>query len=525
MEQARTARERLETGKWLEALPPCAAHTVRLLQAWKVPAWLVGGAVRDLLLGRPAYDFDFALQGDALAVARRVANALQQPFVALDADRRFGRVVVAQELRDPVFLDFTELVNGSLEEDLAQRDFTVNALAIDLSGATGALVDRFSGFWDLWAGCIRAVSRDVFKSDPLRMLRAVRFRAELGFFLEPDTERLVARQARLLKKVAWERIRDEMCRILASQEAGAHLTYLHDLGLLAPISPELAALAGVEQSEPHWQDVLSHSFQVVTELEAVLACAGLRNRPGAWPGQAPPFAYARLAECLRPFLLQLQVHLCSTTGFGRSRALLLKWAALLHDVGKPLIQTREPNGRIRFLGHDAKGAPLAAEVATRLRFNRREVEALRLVVQHHMRPSLLAAEPKVTRRATYRFFRDLGQEGVNVVLLALADHLATWGSGLQAERWERRLDVSRQLLEGYYHQRAQVVEPPRWVTGHDLLRLGVGQGPQIGHLLEAIREAQVEGLVTSKEEALAWARQRLAQEDALHGDAAGDGMG
>jgi len=517
----------VRSGEWLERLPPTVRRAIDLLRTWEVETWLVGGSVRDLLLNRQTHDFDFAVQGDGLEVARRVANALRQPFVVLDEGRRFGRGVVRQGDASAVFLDFGQLAEGDLEADLRQRDFTVNALAVGLSAASPKLVDRVGGVEDLREGVIRAVSDAVFEMDPLRMLRAVRLRAELGFLVEPHTEQLIRVSRDLLPGVAWERVRDEMCRILAPEGAGSQLTYFHDLGLLLPLFPELAALDGVEQSPPHRQDVLRHSFQVVSELEAVLASCGPAGRTGdCAAARAPGFAYEWLHDRLEPFSPQLPEHLSSRVGYERERSLLLKWAALLHDVGKPLVQSRDSDGRIRFFGHDEEGAAVAADVATRLRLNRQEVDALRVIVRHHLRPAFLAREPKVSRRAIYRFFRDAGEQGVDVILLALADHLATWGPGLQAERWERRLEVASLLLQGYYFHRAEAVAPPRLVTGDDLIRLGVPRGPLVGKALEAIREAQVEGVVTSGEEALAWARRWLGQQAHLSGEGIlDDGMG
>ncbi len=500
-------RKALPTPRWPRALPEEVRQALDFLWARGIRVWLVGGSVRDLLLGRPTHDFDFAVEADGLQVARQVADALQRPFVVLDGDRRFGRVVV-RDRDQPIYLDFAPLVGGTLEADLRQRDFTVNALALDMAEDPPQLVDLVGGLEDLRAGLLRAASPTAFDDDPVRMLRAVRLSAELGFRLVPETEALIPPRAGLIRRTSWERIRDEMCRILAPSGARAHVAHLHRLGLLASVLPEVAALEGVLQSPPHRHDVLCHTLQVLTETEQVLSLIGAGDAPGG--AEAPQWAYEALRMRLAPFSTALQERLAQASGFGRSRALLLKWAALLHDVGKPPRQSREPDGRIRFLQHDAAGARMAREAAVRLRLDRHEAEALAGMVQHHMRPSLLAEEPQVTGRAIYRYFRDAGEVGVETVLLALADHLATWGPNLQPERWTRRLDLAARLLEAYFWRRGEAVAPPRLVGGEDLLALGVPQGPRIGELLEALQEAQAEGMVTTREEALAWLRERLA---------------
>ncbi|MBC7225075.1 MAG: HD domain-containing protein, partial [Anaerolineae bacterium] len=491
-----------------EDLPQEVRQALASLQEAGVRTWLVGGPVRDLLLGRATQDFDFVVEADGLAVARHVADALRCPFVTLDDGRRFGRVV-ARRGQSPIYLDFAPLSGSSLEEDLRQRDFTINAMAIAVAPGPAQLVDLVGGLADLEAGVIRVASPRAFDADPVRMLRALRFRAELRFRLDPATEALIPPRAGLLARTSWERIRDEMCRILKPAGAREHVADLHRLGLLVVVLPEVAALEGVAQSPPHRHDVLTHTLQVLAEVEAILAWLDLGGAPPHSEG--PPEGYRQMAARLAPFTRDLRQHLARPSGFGRSRALLLKWAALLHDVGKPQCQSREPDGRIRFLQHEAVGAQLARDAALRLRLDRREAKALRLMVRHHMRPSLLAEEPRVTGRAIYRYFRDAGEAGVETVLLALADHLATWGPNLEPQRWARRLEMAARLLEAFFVQRRRVVAPPRLVGGRDLLRMGVPQGPLVGRLLEELREAQAEGTVTTREEALAWLRERLAR--------------
>lgn len=495
----------------LQALPEEVRKALAILRASGIRAWLVGGSVRDLLLGRPTHDFDFVVEADGLQVARQVADTLRRPFVVLDGDRRFGRVVV-RRARQPIYLDFAPVTGGTLEADLRQRDFTVNALALDMAQDWPVLVDLVGGLEDLRAGLLRAASPTAFDADPVRMLRAVRFCAELGFRLDPETEALIPPRAASLSRASWERIRDEMCRLLAPAGARDQVARLHRLGLLAPVLPEVAALEGVLQSPPHRHDVFHHTLQVLAELEALLALVGAGDAPAGT--EAPQWAYEALGARLAPFAATLREHLARPSSFGRTRALLLKWAALLHDVGKPQCQSREPDGRIRFLQHDAVGARLAREVAIRLRLDRREAEALAAVVQHHMRPSLLAEEPQVTGRAIYRYFRDTGETGVETALLALADHLATRGPNAEPQRWTRRLDLAARLLEAFFVRREREVAPPRLVSGEDLLALGVPQGPRIGELLVALQEAQAEGTVATREEALAWLQERLALADA-----------
>jgi putative nucleotidyltransferase with HDIG domain len=188
---------------------------------------------------------------------------------------------------------------------------------------------------------------------------------------------------------------------------------------------------------------------------------------------------------------------------------LLKLAALLHDVGKPATCSVEPDGRVRFFSHEHLSAQITVEVLTRLRFSAQEVRLVSATVAQHMRPGFLIKEGPVSRRAIYHFFRDSGDASVDALMLSLADHLATRGAMLLLDHWRTHLEFVNLLLDNYYHRPAEAVSPPPLVTGRDVMKLlSISSGPQVGQLLEAVREAQVEGLVRTREEALQFLREQ-----------------
>jgi poly(A) polymerase/tRNA nucleotidyltransferase (CCA-adding enzyme) len=201
-------------------------------------------------------------------------------------------------------------------------------------------------------------------------------------------------------------------------------------------------------------------------------------------------------------------HLAVVVSAGQDRGLLLKLGALLHDVGKPRTRSVDGDGRIHFYNHEPVGARMAAARLRTLRFSRAAVQRVGRLVEGHLRPAHLARGGRVTRRAIYRYFRDTDDAGVDIVLLSLADHLATWGPNLREERWMRRLEVAELLLHHYFERRAETVAPELPVDGHDLMReLDLEPGPEIGLLLDALREAMAAGEITTREEALELARQ------------------
>jgi tRNA nucleotidyltransferase/poly(A) polymerase len=489
------------------------SRVIAWLAAQGVPAYLVGGWLRDRLREQPNYDLDVAVDGDALALARRLAGRLGGHYFALDTERDIGRAIIDRG-GQRLIVDIARLRGPDLQADLSDRDFTINALAADVQ-ASESVIDYHGGLADLAAGLLRPVSDGSIRNDPLRALRAVRLAAELGFALAPETEALIRRDGPGLRAVAGERIRDELARLLAQPDAARWLYRLDDLGLLDVIFPELEALRGLRQPPPHYLPGLDHSLAAVGALEAIVAA--LQPGQGVY-GPAPQPPHPLDGSFLEPYGERLRQHLHQAMGHKRPRLTTLKLAALLHDTGKPGAQTVEPApaagdgqaGRIRFIGHEKEGADMVAAALTRLRFNSDEVRLARTVVQQHMRPLLLAAQATVSSRAVYRFFRDTGDAGVDVLLHALADHLATYPPGQAGEPWLRLVVLAERMLADYWDRRAQRVEPPLLLDGHDLLALfDLEPGPKIGELLELVREAQVSGEVQGREEALALVRRHL----------------
>ncbi len=470
-------------------------------------AYLVGGFIRDSLLGRTTADIDIALAADALEAAPKLAEALGGRFVPLDKENHIGRVVVLDKKAPSGGrwqLDFTSF-EDSIENDLSRRDFTIDAIAAELEKVGNkdiALIDPFGGQADLKDKTIRAVSQSVFEDDPVRLLRGARLAAELGFTIYEKTEALVKSQCHLIAYVAGERLREELVRLLAVPHPERFLPHLDELGLITALFPELAETKGVEQPKEHSWNVFDHSLQTVIAVDFIL-------RQGGWP-----YASEKALAAV-PWSDRLAEHFSQEVSGGSSRRALLKLAALLHDIRKPETKAVGEDGRTHFLGHAKLGATAAAEIMARLRFSSKEAKLVEIVINYHMRPGQMSQQGLPTQRAIYRYFRDCGEAGIDTLFLSLADHLATRGPNLDMAGWQEHARMVAYVLEKHFEQQ-ELVEPVRLVDGNDLINIfGLSQGPALGEILEAVREAQASGELASREEALDYIRQMLATEKTL----------
>lgn len=474
---------------WLSAdrIPPPGRHALARLAELSAPgqgAWLVGGALRELLAGGSAADLDVAVAGGALDLGRRLAGRLGARFVVLDAGRGAGRLVGRP---GEVTLDLVDLRAPTLEGDLGARDFTVNALAAAvgdlLRDGRAVIVDPSGGLDDLRDRVVRPCGPAAITDDPLRALRGVRLSMRAGWRLDPSAERVIAAAARLVGGVAPERVRGELVGILAEPNAAAGLRALDRLDVLATLLPESLLMRATSQPPPHRFDVWEHSLRAVEAMDTLLGSL----------------------DSLTPWGPALRAHLAEDLGDGLTRREALKLAALLHDVAKPETRTEEA-GRIRFIGHDAAGAVRAVAIAERIRLSRRASQVLERLVAEHLRPMHLGQAGLITRRARLRFFRALGDEARDLLLLALADAAALTGDSPLAVWAGPGGDLIRSLLAGVDAE-AAAAAAPALLRGEDVMdAFGLAPGPAVGRLLARAREAQALGLVATREEALALLR-------------------
>ena len=454
-----------------------AAHAV--LQREGVEAWIVGGTIRDALLGRHLHDLDLAVAGDAERQARALADAAGAPAFALSETFGAWRVL---DRRRGVTYDLTPLQGESIEADLAQRELTLNAMALPLGG--GELLDPFGGRADIQAKILRLVSEEALRRDPLRTLRLPRFAAELGFRADSASEETVTRHAASVTEAAPERIWAELRHLVCADGVLDGLGLAERTGVLGEVLPELLALRRVEQSPYHHLDVYEHTLEVLArhlELESDLSAVF---------GDLAPRLEAVLAEPLADDL---------------SRGQALRFAALLHDVGKPSTRGVRPDGRVTFIGHDAAGDEMIRGLFRRLRASARLASFLGAVTRHHLVLGFLVHRRPLSRRDVYRYLREVDPVEVEVTLFTCADRMATRGRNAEPAIGAH-LELARELMGPALDWRAE--GPPRpLLPGDELAReVGIEPGPELGALVRRIEEAVYAGEVEGREGAVRLAR-------------------
>ncbi len=445
-------------------------------------AWLVGGAVRDRLLGRETADYDVAVAGDPRELARALGRSAGGHVFALGEGFGGWRVVA----RDRSWqVDLLPLAGATITDDLGKRDFTINALAERLGG--GELVDPYGGVEDLRASRLRMVSEQSFVEDPLRALRAARLACELEFAIDEPTRAAARRHAAKLADTAAERVFMELKRVLSAPRALDGLALMDELGVTAAVLPELAELHGVEQSGYHHLDVAEHT-------RAVLAQVLELERDPSVLGAAAGAVSQYLAEPLANEL---------------TRAQALRFGALFHDIAKPRTRAVTDEGRVTFIGHDVVGAEMAVTVLGRLRASARLSEHVAALTRHHLRLGFLVHEMPLSRRSIYGYLRACEPVQVDVTVLGVADRLATRGRGSE-RAIARHMELAQQMLGEALRWLEHPPRPP--VRGHELARaLGLSAGPELGRVLQELEEAAFAGEVVSREQAIERARELLGR--------------
>ena len=353
----------------------------------EVNIYLVGGAVRDVLLSRQIHDYDFIIPKGSLKIARLVADRMNGAFFLLDKDRETARVIFKDLQGNRNVLDFASLRGPDLESDLRDRDFTVNAMAVNIFNPQ-ELLDPLMGARDLFNKTLRVCSPDSFVNDPVRILRAIRIAAGFGLRIQPETRSLMRAAVPDLVHASPERLRDELLRILGGPKPHTAIQAFDMLGILPYILPELSELKDVPQSPPHVKDLWGHTLDTLKELGNLLGVLAQKHDPDKGANLITGLGAVRLGR----YREQIREHLSREAVVDRDLRSLIFLAALYHDIAKPQVQRLDENGRIRFFNHDQMGAGLVAKRAAALHLSNVEIDRLSVIVKNHMRPTHLARD-------------------------------------------------------------------------------------------------------------------------------------
>ena len=462
---------------------PALSQLVELPSLTSLPIYLVGGSVRDLLLTDQLFkDIDLMMPSGSETVARSFAAKINGSFFFLDEERRITRVI--KKTDDAVLqFDFSNFEGPDLHADLGRRDFTMNAMALDLrefirTGSLETVVDLCNGREDVKNKLIRMTKPEVLDEDPLRSLRAVRFATTLGFSIEAETQEQIRSRAGLINHSAPERIRDEFFQILSQPGAHTYLALLDSLGLLPQLLPELETLRGFAPGRYHVYDVRTHSIKATEHVDSVLEDLVTI---------APACADRVLTHLDEP-LEQLI-----------PRKAALRFACLLHDIAKPETFSQE-NGRIHFHYHDRIGTKKAKETCKRFRLSRDTEALVTGVIRQHMRLFNLSAPGGPSKHALYRYCRDMRDGLPESLILAQADARATFDIMPK----EQFTDTERPMAAvlAYYYEKFLKAEARPLVTGQDLIARGFTPGPRFREILDSIKEQQAAGTLQDRNAAL-----------------------
>jgi poly(A) polymerase len=431
----------------------------------RAEAYAVGGYVRDYLFGKKCKDIDIVVVGNGVEFAKLVAQRFGRKKIVIY--ERFGTAVLPIDSSEIEKIEFVgarkesyhrdsrkpDVEGGSLQDDLSRRDFTINALAVSLNHEHfGEIVDPFDGRTDLKEGIIRTPLEPerTFDDDPLRMMRAVRFAARFGFKVETRTYQAIGEMNDRLAIVSQERITDELFKILASSRASVGLKIMQSTGLMKIVFPEVSEMVGVEQRQDyHHKDVFYHTMKVVDNISEA------------------------------------------------TENLWLRFAALVHDIGKPRTKAFREDVGWTFYGHEEVGARMMKYIFKRMRFPMESLPYVEKLIRLHLRPMALVDEG-VTDSAVRRLLYEAGEQIDDLIILCRSD--ITSKDPKKVERYVQNYELLVQKMrEVEERDRIREFQPP--VRGDEIMELfGLAPGPLVGKLKNRIKDAILDGIIPNERE-------------------------
>ena len=432
--------------------------------------YLVGGSVRDFLMGKGfSLDRDIAIK-NAENFAQKLAKQFDATFIVLDEENKIFRLVLKDKIN---YLDISEIQGNSIEEDLLRRDFTINAIAYDLKEEK--FIDTTGGIKDIETKTLSHIKDENFSDDPLRVLRAFRFQAVTGFEFSEDLKQSIEKFIPLAMNPAKERIMYEIMKLFGGNFASKSLLMMDDYGLLEKIFPNVVEMKKVTPNTHHHLDLFHHVVETVRNIEE-LYLNGTK---------------------------EIQEHLDQTDFGGFPRINHLKLAGFLHDLGKFSTWTIEESGRHRFIKHDDVGAKMCQPLLKDLKFSKKQIEYISTMIKNHIYPSNVIVAPDLNEKVMMRYLRKMGADVIDNIILAKADRLSARGPAITEEMVKENLDGLDKLLKFYLEKKETLKPLPKLLDGFEVMQImNIKQSPLLGKILNELKEAQINGDVVTKEEAI-----------------------
>lgn len=437
-----------------------------------VEAYIVGGFVRDVLMNKKSPDRDLILCGcDVEKFSQKLADKLNAHFIELDPINKIYRIVLENKID---YIDITMPIENDFEKDIKRRDLTINAIAYNLK--TSEIVDLVGGINDIKNKKIKGISEKNFDDDPLRLLRIFRFYAKTGFEIDESLIQLSKKLYKRINEPAKERVTVELLKMFEGKYCDLALLKLDECGLLEEIFPIYKEVKKIPPNSHHHLDLIHHLIESVKQVQII---------------------YENTSE-------EVKTHLETIKYASVQELAFLKLATFLHDIGKPSCWTIEEDTlRHRFIKHDEIGSKLVVPILKDLKFSKKQIQYIQTLIKYHIYPSSLVSAEDVTEKAFMKFYRKMDGYVIDVIILAMADRLSARGEKITDEIVSKNINGLTKLLNDYLELRKDIKPLEKLLDGRDIMEiLKIKQGPQLGEIISALKEAQISGNVTTKQEAI-----------------------
>ena len=431
--------------------------------------YLVGGSVRDTLMDKSFVDRDIAING-AEVFAKKMAEKFGATFIVLDPEYKIYRLVLEDKIN---YLDISEIQGANIEEDLERRDFAMNAIAIDLSNYE--IIDPYCGQKDIEKRIIRHIKDSNFEEDPLRILRAFRFASTTGFDISEETKNCIKNYKHLLLNPAKERINYELMKLFGGGKCSKVLLEMDEYGILEELFSCVKEMKKVTPNTHHHLDLFHHVVETVRNIEELYSGVGDVEKE----------------------------HLDSIDFGGFPRINHLKLAGFLHDIGKFSTWTIEVTGRHRFIKHDDVGAKMCVPYLREMKFSKKQIEYISSMIKNHIYPSNVIDAPDLNEKVKMRYLRKMEENVIDNIILAKADRLSARGEAITEEMVKTNLEGLDKLLDFYLEKKETLKPLPKLLDGIEIMKIkGIKQSPELGKIINALKEAQLNGDISTKKEAI-----------------------